>query len=173
MSFKAEDGIREIATIVIEDYKVVDKLHLALINDKEKYKNGYGAGLDAIEENEELKGKFKDFISRYKYPIIAHNASFDRKFLKYWGWIDDKQKFYCNLNNIKAKENLKSYKLKDLLNYYGIKDTQAHNAMEDILDLLEVLKIVKIDKWVPLGESKKDKEIIHHSKRVRNYENDV
>lgn len=165
MSFKAEDGIREIALIVIEDYRVIDSLHLVKINDKEKYKNGYGAGLEAIEENEEFKKMFKDLLLKYKCPIIAHNASFDRRFLRYWEWVDDKQEFYCSRDNIKAKETLQSYKLEDILNYYGIKQIQAHNAMQDILDLLEVLKIVKIEKWTPLGEYRE-------VRKVRHYEND-
>ncbi|GKX66021.1 3'-5' exonuclease [Inconstantimicrobium mannanitabidum] len=168
MSFRSQDGIREVALIAVEDYRIVDSLHLAIINDEEKYKNGYGAGLEAIEENEDLKEKFNAFISKYKCPIIAHNASFDRKFLMYWNWVDDKQEFYCSRDNIKAKEVLESYKLQDILNHYGIKREQAHNAMQDVLDLLEVLKIVKIEKWVALGKSTEGNTV----KRVRNYEND-
>lgn len=37
MSFSVEDGIREVAAIVIEDYRVIDSLHLAIIKDKEEY----------------------------------------------------------------------------------------------------------------------------------------
>lgn len=167
MSFKVEDGIREIALIVVEDYIKIDELHLAIINNKEEYEKGYGQGLEAIEENEELKEKFKAFISKYKYPIIAHNASFDRRFLRYWNWIDDKQEFYCSRDNIKAKIKLESYKLEYLLNHYGLERKQKHNAMDDILDLLDLLKIIKIEKWVPLGESSQDNKV----KKVRSYEN--
>ena len=74
-SFKPADGIREVAAIVVEDYRVIDSLHLAIINDEEQYKNGYGDGLDAIEENEELKSKFKALVKKYKCPLVAHNAS--------------------------------------------------------------------------------------------------
>lgn len=168
MSFRAEDGIREVAVIVVEDYRLIDSLHLAIVNDEEKYKNGYGSGLEAIEDNEELRENFKAFISKHKCPIIAHNASFDRRFLRYWNWVDDNQKFYCSRDNIKSKESLDSYKLEYLLNYYGIKQGQAHNAMQDILDLLEVLRVVKVEKWVALGEYREDKK----DKRTRNYEND-
>lgn len=168
MSFRNEDGIREVAAIAVEDYRVVDSLHLAIIKDEEEYKNGYGAGLEAIEENEELKAEFKAFISKYKCPIIAHNASFDRRFLRYWNWVDDNQEFYCSRDNIKAKETLESYKLQDLLNYYGIKQKQAHSAMQDTLDLLEVLKIIKIEKWVVLGKRAEDKIV----KGLKSYEND-
>ena len=146
-SFSPANGIREVAAVVVEDYRVIDTLHLAVITDEEKYKNGYGDGLEAIEENGELKKKFKDLIKKYKYPLVAHNASFDRNFLRYWGWVEDKQEFYCSMNTIKQKEILPSYKLVNLLEYYNIKKEQAHNALQDVLDLLELLKVVKPERW--------------------------
>lgn len=167
-SFKVESGIREVALVVVEDYRIIDSLHLAIINDEEKYKKGYGAGLETIEENEGLKEKFKTFILKYKCPIVAHNASFDRRFLRYWNWVDDKQEFYCSRDSIKRKEKLAKYDLEYLLRHYKIKNTQEHNAMQDILDLLELLKVIKIDKWVALKESIVDGTF----KSGKNYEND-
>lgn len=168
-SFSPKDGIREVAAIVVEDYRVIDSLHLMDINNEEEYKKGYGAGLDAIEENEELRDKFTTLINKYKYPLVAHNASFDRSFLRYWNWVDNKREFYCSMNTIKSKEKLESYKLVNLLSYFNIKEGQAHNAMQDVLDLLSVLKIVRPDKWHVLGESKNN---YSSNNKSRNYEVD-
>lgn len=165
-SFSPKDGIREVAAIVVEDYKVVDELHLAIINNEDNYKKGYGSGLDSIEENEILREEFKNLISKYKYPIVAHNASFDRNFLSYWNWVDKDQTFYCSMNTIKAIEKLDSYKLVDLLKHYNIKDDQKHTGMQDVLDLLELLKVVKPKKWSKLGDSSNE------GKTKRNYEVD-
>ncbi|MEG1256742.1 BRCT domain-containing protein [Clostridium sp.] len=166
-SFMAQDGIREVAAVVVEDYKVVDSLHLAIINNKEKYKSGYGSGLEAIEENAELKNQFKELIAKYKYPLVAHNASFDKKFLVYWNWVDDSTKFYCSMNTIKSKVKLDSYKLVELLKYYDIKGDQTHTAMQDVLDLLELLKVVKPEKWSALGATSSS-----NIRKTRNYEVD-
>ena len=153
MSFSPSSGIRQVAALFVEDYRVVDSIDLKIVTDEELYLKGYGQGLDPIEENEELKNKFKSFIKKYKCPLIAHNASFDRSFLKYWGWIDDKTKFYCSMNNIKSRYKFDSYKLSSLLDEFNIQSTQTHTALKDTLDLLEILKITKVEKWTLLGES--------------------
>ena len=96
MSFSPKDGIREVSAIALEDYREIDRIHLARIRNKEMYVRGYGQGLEPIERDEVLKGQFKAFIQTYKYPIITHNAAFDRNVLRYWKWIDKNQLFYSS-----------------------------------------------------------------------------
>ena len=151
-SFSPASGIREVAAILVEDFRVVDSIHLAIISDENLYKLGYGQGLESIENNEELKQKFKSFIKKYKCPLIAHNASFDRNFLRHWGWVAEDDEFCCSMNNIKLNVKLENYKMATLLQHYGIKNEQTHTAMQDVLDLLEILKIVKIEKWRVMGQ---------------------
>ncbi|WP_300379495.1 BRCT domain-containing protein [Clostridium sp.] len=167
MSLYPKDGIREVALLVVEDFRVIDKLHLGIVNNEEEYKKGYGYGLDPIETNEEMKDKFNKFITKYKYPLVAHNASFDRSFLLHWNWIDENREFNCSLKSIRQKEKLKSYKLVELLKYYNIKNSQDHNAIQDVLDLLEVLKKVKVDRWVSVNkEGKVNKDYSEEKKSI-------
>lgn len=150
MSFSPKDGIREVSAIALEDYREIDRIHLARIRNKEMYVRGYGQGLEPIERDEVLKGQFKAFIQTYKYPIITHNAAFDRNVLRYWKWIDKNHLFYCSMNTIKRIIKLESYTLEGLLKYYNISNDQKHNAVQDVLDLCELLKITRPQKWVAL-----------------------
>lgn len=147
-----EDGIREISAIAVSSYRIVDKLHLAKIIDPIKYEEGCGAGLEAIEENKVLKDKFKEFIEKYRWPLVAHNAPFDRRFLCYWGWIDENYPMYCSLCAIRReKPGLRSYSLSAILNELGNSQEQKHTALKDTEDLLDVLKTIKPTQWQPIG----------------------
>lgn len=165
-SLEVKDGIREVAAIVVEYYKIIDSLHLAMIVDEEDYKNGYGSGLEAIETNEEYKIKFKMFIAKYNYPLVAHNASFEKRFLSYWNWLDEEQDIYCSMRAIRYEvPSLARYGMEDLLKNFNIKESQQHTAMQDILDLLEILKKVKPNQWIPLGKRLDEYDAEHEQKR--------
>lgn len=151
-SFHPRDGIREVAAIVIENYIIVDKIHLAIITDYDEYKNGYGSGLEAIETNAELRNEFVDFINKYKYPLVAHYAPFEKRFLTYWNWVDENQEFYCSLKAIKNTIcNLPKYNMKYLLSEFNIKNSQDHTAIQDVMDLFELIKIINPKQWEPIN----------------------
>jgi DNA polymerase III epsilon subunit-like protein len=151
-SFNAEDGIREIAAIVVCDNNIIDQLHLAIITDEDEYKKGYGSGLEAIEENQEFKTRFREFIKKHDCPVIAHYAPFERRFLTYWEWIDESQPLYCSLRAIKKQvPGLPKYSLSWLMSAYGFKKEQEHTALQDIIDLFELLKIINPTEWHQVG----------------------
>ena len=151
-SLFVEDGIRELAAVAVSNGTVVDQLHLAIITDQEKYKEGYGAGLEAIESNKAYRLEFQSFLMKYNYPLVAHYASFEKRFLSYWNWIDESQTLYCSLRAIrKSNPGLSSYKLSSLLQTFGIDRAQTHTAYQDVLDLLELLRLTKPQYWLPVG----------------------
>lgn len=99
-----------------------------------------------------IKSSLKEFIGNY--PIVAHNASFDIKFLYVSGLdFDEKAKFYDTLElskkHIKDYDNsyLSSYKLADVCEECNIFFDGAHRSSADALAtgmlFIEIIKMVK------------------------------
>lgn len=147
-SYYPNDGFKEIAVIVVESYKLVDSLDLVNINDKESYKKYDGSRSARIEDNKELKNEFKELIKRYNYPLVSHNARLDKEFLEYWGWIEKDQEFYSSMDTIRYNIKLDSYELPYLLEHFGIKIGGIHNVVQQVIDLYELLKIIKPETWI-------------------------
>lgn len=90
---------------------------------------------------EEVKEDFLSFIE--DFSIIAHNSSFEEKFIKtkisnsignkFLDSIDFLALFFPNLNSIKLDTIIRELK---------IRDGEVHRALEDSEDLLKVLKFV-------------------------------
>jgi hypothetical protein len=74
-SFCEYDGIREVAALVVENYEIIDTLHLAKIYDAEAYKQGYGFGLHAIEEDKKFIKTFKNFIKKYLFTLVLMSVN--------------------------------------------------------------------------------------------------
>lgn len=158
-SFMVESGIYEVAALVVENWEVVDKFYLGVIEDEVQINMGYGYGYNDISRDTESISKFKEFIEKYKYPLVAHNGSFDRKFLVYYNWIEENYPFYDSIRAIKySNSRLLSYSLAHLKDFVGIKTVQTHTAMEDIELTLNILKYFKPEHWTPIGVSTKNKE---------------
>ena len=61
-----------------------------------------------------------DILSRYDYPIVAHNASFDRKFLVHYGWMNEEYVVYDSIRALKISHpHLFSYSLGFVVGYFG------------------------------------------------------
>ena len=149
--FQVEDGIFEVAVLVVEDGQIVDSLHLGEIEDENEIHEGMGAGYACISKNEYYISKFQSFVTKYPYPVIAHNASFDRKFLVHYGWISEEAPFYDSVRAIKsACPYLFGYSLDYLVNYFGIERGNAHTAIDDVHVLFKILEAAQPNQWLPL-----------------------
>ncbi|RHW42079.1 DNA polymerase III subunit epsilon [Neobacillus notoginsengisoli] len=84
--------------------------------------------------------KIKKMFS-YSDTILAHNASFDRSFLYHMYPEVNDLKWYCTMRNIPWKKyGFQSGSLLSLLKAHGISGTQQHRAMDDIIQLMALLK---------------------------------
>lgn len=167
--FSVHSGIYEVACLVVEDFEVVDKLYLGKEIPGYTGERKYGFGFYDISEDEEHVNKFKEFITRYPYPIVAHNCPFDRKFLVYYQWISEDYPTYCSMRAIRMQDNtLGSYALHNLVNHYGVANEVEHTAMSDIENVYKILKILKPQTWVPVGAQLKSKS--YHTPKARKLE---
>lgn len=150
--FSVHSGIFEVACLVLENYEVVDHLYLGKEILNYKGEKRYGFGFYDISEDEEYINKFKEFLNRYPYPIVAHNCPFDRKFLVYYEWIPENYPTYCSMRAIRmANKTLESYSLLNLVNHYDVAQDVQHTAMSDIENVYKLLKIIKPQTWLPVG----------------------
>ncbi|MDU6361043.1 MAG: BRCT domain-containing protein [Clostridiales bacterium] len=171
-SLYPEDGIRELAALAVSNNEILDTLHLAIITDQEEYETGYGSGLEDIEENTEMIEKFKAFINQYPtFKIVAHNAPFEKKFLRYWKWIDENQELYCTMRAIRYKyPGLPHYKMSYLLKHFEVAHKQTHTALQDAMDLYEILKKAEPDTWIPVGVDRNNKHYDPEYERLQKEE---
>ncbi len=151
-SFEVESGIYEVAALAVKNGEIIDKLYLAIVEDESLIHEGFGAGFKEISNNAEIINEFKTFLNKYSYPLVAHNGSFDRKFLVYYNWIDENYPFYDSIRAIKYKNpKLFSYSLEYLIDFFDINNKKLHHSMNDVLILHDILNIVKPDIWIPIG----------------------
>lgn len=149
--FQVEDGIYEVAVLAVENHKIVDSLHLGEIEDESLIHEGMGAGYSWISDSPEYIKQFQQFVDKYPYPIVAHNASFDRKFLVHYEWLSDEYIFYDSVRAIKLVcPHLFSYTLDYLVNYFEVDRGHAHTALDDVQVLFTLLEATKPIQWIPL-----------------------
>ncbi|PFA94142.1 hypothetical protein CN383_26880 [Priestia megaterium] len=149
--FDVDSGIKEVALLVIKDGEVVLREHLADVIDEASIHLGMGRGYRTISEDELKKGRFKEIIQTYNSPVVAHNVSFDRKFLVHFGWLDEEYECYDSVRAIKyVNPHLFSYSLEYLLNFYGVNKPMTHIALDDVQALYEVILKANPTTWIPL-----------------------
>ena len=140
------NDIVEVSAIRFENFKPVSLFTTLLkpnIPISERASEISGITNEMVENSPtfcEIKSSLKDFI--VNLPIVAHNASFDIKFLYASGFdFDEKQVFYDTLAlsrehivySEKIKGKPKSYKLSNICNICDIYFDGAHRASADAL----------------------------------------
>ncbi|CAM4388622.1 hypothetical protein BAMA_10625 [Bacillus manliponensis] len=149
--FDVDSGIYEVALLVVEDGKIILSEHIAEVEDEASIHLGMGEGYADISESELHKERFRTIINTYKYPVVAHNVPFDRKFLIHYGWMDEEYECYDSIRAIKyANPHLFSYSLGYLLYFYNINRPLTHIALDDVKVLYEVILKASPTIWIPL-----------------------
>jgi DNA polymerase III epsilon subunit-like protein len=157
-NFPVESGIYEVACLAVENYEIVDRLYLGKEIPGYKGERNYGFGFCDISEDEEYIDKFKKFLNKYPYPIVAHNCPFDRKFLVHYQWISGEYPAYCSMRAIRMTDNtLGSYALNNLVKHYKVAGDVEHTAMSDIENVYKILRILKPKTWLSVGTNSKSK----------------
>lgn len=152
--FSVDSGIYEVAALVVENWVIKDKFYLGIVDDETEIHSGYGYGYRDISRNQSCIEKFKIFIEQYNYPLVAHNGSFDRKFLVYYGWISEDYPFFDSIRAIKyTNSKLFSYSMEHLIDFLDTGKSQTHTAMSDIEILYDILNFFRPDRWIPIGLS--------------------
>ncbi|NLJ80933.1 MAG: 3'-5' exonuclease [Firmicutes bacterium] len=151
-SFPVESGIYEVACLAIVDYEIVDSLHLANAIDGYFAPRSYGYGYHNISQNDKYITRFRDFISKYPYPLVAHNCPFDKKFLLHYEWVSEDYLFYCSMRAIRRHDgSLKSYAMDELVRHFKIAEETDHQAMSDVENLYKLLAKIRPREWIPVG----------------------
>ncbi|EAC2775662.1 hypothetical protein KQY53_000595 [Listeria monocytogenes] len=152
-SFEVECGIYEVACLAIENCKVIDKLYLGISQDDYMGIRKYGFGFENISCNDEEILKFQSFLTKYPYPLVAHNCPFDKKFIEYYNWLPSERDWYCSMRAIRKEvSGLKSYSLGKLITHYNLGRGAKHTAFEDVESVLALLQITKPKNWYKVGQ---------------------
>lgn len=156
--FSVHSGIFEVACLVVENFEVIDQLYLGKEIPDYEGERRYGFGFYDISQDKEHINKFREFVTKYPYPLVAHNCPFDRKFLIHYQWIAEDYPSYCSMRAIRMTDNtLGSYALHNLVKHFKVADAVEHTAMSDILSVYKIIKMIKPQTWLPVGTNLKSR----------------
>ncbi|WP_059170583.1 exonuclease domain-containing protein [Bacillus sp. FJAT-27445] len=92
-------------------------------------------------------------LLEYPDSVLAHNASFDRSFLYHMYPEVNDMRWYCTMRNIPWKQyGFQSGSLLSLLKAHKISGSQQHRALDDIQQLMELMKQPNQDGYPYLRE---------------------
>lgn len=147
-SFDVESGIYEVACLAVKDNEIVDRLYLGVEIPDYTGKRKYGFGFENISADSLSIKAFQEFVFKYNYPLVAHNCSFDRKFLIHYNWIDDEYPMFCSMRAIRSTfPNLERYNLSSLFDHCKVRTGHRHTAFGDVEGLRRVLLTLNPTNW--------------------------
>ena len=99
----------------------------------------HGISFDQVR-GKQLKDRVVRGILRKADFLIAHNASFDRRFVEALYPETQRIRWYCSMNGIRwKKKGFASKGLQQLMAHHGIETKRGHRAMDDVMGALELL----------------------------------
>lgn len=131
----------EIGLVKVENFTIIEKKSF-LIRPKDNYFDFFNTelhGIDArmVENEPEFDVVYRQIKSDFeKYPIIAHNASFDmsvlRKTLDLYNLDYPETSYSCTYQMSREYlDNLYSFRLDAVCNFFGITLNNHHRALAD------------------------------------------
>ncbi|MBM7624748.1 exonuclease domain-containing protein [Sporohalobacter salinus] len=99
----------------------------------------HGLKNEDVKDKELNKDKIKDIIKKANY-LIAHNASFDKRFVKELFPEVKNKTWLCSMNDINwKKKGFESKSLENLIKKHQIAEKQLHRAQNDVATSIELL----------------------------------
>ena len=81
---------------------------------------------------------------------MAHNASFDRKFLVHYEWLPEDYSVYDSIRALKIRHPHLFSSMGFVTNYFDVEQEHAHTALGDVLALHKVIQKAQPNTWIPL-----------------------
>ena len=149
LSFRTEK-ITELGAVIYKNGEIVDKFECFVNPEKPipyevvKVTNITDEMVKDAETIEQVLPKFLEFIG--DSVIVAHNADFDVGFLKYFAEQQGLKLENTYIDTLRLARNLfpeyKKYKLGIIAENLGIKVDVAHRALDDVITLVKVFKVM-------------------------------
>ena len=170
-------GIYQVGLVATnENFEIIEAKELSIIENKKEIKKGYGYGYKNISENEKIKNEFKKFLEKYNgATLIAHNSSFDKKFLSHYNWLNKNTKILNSIVIVRREiEGLESYALDYLAGYFKVYEEskekyngKSHTALFDAIILQSILYKLQPTKFLTEYYKKKKRDYSKKKDYVR------
>ncbi len=145
---EAGDRIIEVASVRIENGRLTDDFQEFVnprmpipeeITDLTGITDRDVRGADPVED---VLARFHDFAGRGESILIAHNAPFDRAFLRHYSPEDHDYEYLDTLRMARPLCGLESHSLSSLIREFDLQRNRAHRALDDARATAELFLIL-------------------------------